>query len=158
MGSSDEGHALLLAKRHHANLLLFLIGNAKTLEPAIDLRIGGKACEAVLDLNIFPRREFRKQAQLLKQIADVATAELSPFPHRELLGRAAIHKKFARIVVAIADEIAAKGALTHTAIGLDEIFPAFLERHLLLPYLRVQVGSVCKNLWKHVAQLNCIHD
>ena len=141
---TDECHALLLSERHVPYPLEHLVGNTQPLEPAKYLLVGGKAREAVLDLHVLPRGKFGKEAKFLKQIADVMLADVGPLLHAECLHITPIKEQAARVVMPMADEIAAESALAHAAVGLDEVFLSFLQCQRLLPNFRMEVGNLCK--------------
>ena len=72
-------------------------------------------------------------------------AELvGPLLHAECLHITPIKEQAARVVMPMADEIAAESALAHAAVGLDEVFLSFLQCQRLLPNFRMEVGNLCK--------------
>lgn len=154
---TNQGDALLLSERHHTDLLAAFLADFQAIKPLVDLVVGGEIRQSVLDLHVFQRREFGEEAKFLKQTADVLLAQLRPVLRREIGRFSVVEKQFAREIVAIADEIAAKRAFSHTAVGLDEVFFAFFERQVLSPDLRLQIGMGGEHLRNDISQSDCVH-
>ncbi len=109
---TNQGNALLLSERYHADPLVAFLADFQAVKPLVDLVVGGEIRQSVLDLHIFQRREFGEEAKFLKQAADVPLAQLRPVLRREIGRFSVVEEQFAREIVAIADEIAAKRALS----------------------------------------------
>ena len=84
-------------------------------------------------------------------------AQLRPVLRREIGRFSVVEEQFAREIVAVADEIAAKRAFSHAAIGFDEVFFAFFERQVLSPDLRLQIGMDGEHLRNDIFQSDCVH-
>ena len=154
---TNHRHALLLSERHHTDLLVAFLTDFQAVKPLVDLRVGGEIRQSVLDLHVFPRGEFGKEPKFLKQAADVPLAQLRPVLWREIGRFSVVEEQFAREIVAIADEIAAKRAFSHTAVGLDKVFFAFFKRQILSPNLRLQIGMGGEHLRNDISQSDCVH-
>ena len=154
---SDHRHTLLLTKRHVANLCIELVGNAKTLKPLFQHALLLKACQVVLYCNILPSRELGKQAQLLKQIADVSTAQVYPLVHRQGFGAGRVKEHAPVIVVTIAHDVAAKRALALAAISFHEVEMALAEAYVFALYLRTKVCTAREDMRHNSLKTNLFH-
>lgn len=154
---TNQCHALLLTERHHANFFVAFVADFQAMKPRINLRVGGEIRQPIFDLHVFPRGEFGKEPKFLKQATDLPLAQLRPILWREIGRFSVVEKQFAREIVAIADEIAAKRAFSHTAVGLDKVFFAFFERQVLSPDLRLQIGMGGEHLRNDISQSDCVH-
>lgn len=63
----------------------------------------------------------------------------------------------ARIVVTIAQHVAAERALAHSACCLNKIKTTLLEDGFALPYVRVDVGSVGEDMGQYILEYNSFH-
>ena len=66
---ADERHALLLSEAHLRQLHLAFVRDAECFEPRTDVGVALVVGESVLDLHIFPSRQFREKAQFLEHRA-----------------------------------------------------------------------------------------
>ena len=108
----DHSYALLLTKRHAANLGIQLIADAEALEPFLNLVVGLKVGELILDLNILPSRKLGEESKFLKEVTDVAASDFDPLAHRNVVGIGLIKQHFALVIVAEAHYITAERAFT----------------------------------------------
>lgn len=134
--SSDHGHSLLLPERHASDLSIKFVAYAKCIKPVCYLFFTFKIGKLILDFNILIRRQFRKKPEFLKKMADVSTPYAYPIGHAKFVCIIVVKRYAPRIIMPIADNITAKGAFPHAAIGLDKVEMALVERHLLLPHFR----------------------
>ena len=154
---TNQRDALLLTEGHHADLFVAFLADFQAVKPRFNLLVGGEIGQPILDLHVFPRAEFGKEPKVLKQAADVALAQVRPVFRRKFRRVATVEEQTAREIVAMADEITAKRAFSHAAVGFDEIFFAFFERQILSPDLRLQVGIGGEHLRNDILKSDSVH-
>ena len=69
------GDTLALAQGEGAQGLVLLAGRQQGVEHGLDVGVGLMAGEAVLDLHVLQGRELGEEAEVLKEVAEVAEAE-----------------------------------------------------------------------------------
>ena len=101
--------------------------------------------EAIFELDILHRREFGKQAQILRQIGNVVLANLAPLRDGECANILAIKRKSARIIHPIAIDIGTETRLSGAAFGRNQIVLAAHKLHFLQPDFAVIVFASGKH-------------
>jgi len=87
----------------------------------------------------------------------MSLTHLHPVGHLIVGGKLVVEHHASAVVVTVAEHIAAESTLTTAALSLDEIKVTFLEGHVLLPNLRVQVVALGKDLRENGMKLNLFH-
>lgn len=75
---TNKCYALLLTVAEMSETGISLVGNAQSLEPHSDLSITLEPRELILDLHVLPSGQLREDAELLKDNAKRALAQLRP--------------------------------------------------------------------------------
>lgn len=97
-------------------------------------------------LHILPSRKLRKEAQLLKEQADVAHAHIDPVGCL-ISAHIVVAKEYgARIVVTIAQHVAAERALAHTACSLNKIQMPFSKLASLFQ-ISESISALSEKTW-----------
>ena len=150
-------HTLLLSERHSADFGIYLISNTEHIKPFQDLLTRLESGYLVFDFHVLHRRKLRKETEFLKEMTDVTLAHLHPIRNLIVGGNIMIKHHASAVVVTIAEHIAAESTLSAATLCLDKIKMTFLEGNILLPYLRIQVVALGKNLWENGMKLNLFH-
>ena len=150
-------HTLLLSERHSADFGIYLISNTEHIKPFQDLLTRLESGYLVFDFYILQGSKLREETEFLKEMADVTLAHLYPVFHLVVGGNIIVEHHASAVVVTIAEHIAAESTLSAATLCLDKIKMTFLEGNILLPYLRIQVVALGKNLWENGMKLNLFH-
>ena len=154
---AHHGYALLLSERHSAYLSIHLVGNAEHIKPLENLLTGLEARKLILDFHVLHRRKLREETEFLKEMTDMTLSHLYPIGNLIIGGNIIIKHHASAVVVTIAEHVAAESTLSATTLSLYQIEMTFLEGNILLPYLRIQVVALGKNLWENGMKLNLFH-
>ncbi len=125
--AADYRHPLLLTDRHASGRIVAARVDAQLLEPAEYHLVGGVAGETVLELDVVPRRQLRKERQLLRQVCEVTAAYLLPSGYAEGAHILAVEEDASLVVGAGTEYVSAHRGLATAAGGLDKIEVAPLE-------------------------------
>ena len=150
-------HALLLPYREPRHAAVHLIGNAQGLKHVENLPRGLEAGEAIAKLHVLHSRQLGKEAQLLWQISDVRRADVAPLAHAKPPDVGTIEGYQARIIGAVAIDVAAHRRLPRAALSRDKVGFSALKRHVAQPHLAAIVLAAGKHGRQHISQLNFLH-
>ncbi len=155
--STYQRHTLLLAEGHVSEPLVHTGGYSHCVEPFPYRILLLEVRELVFYHHILHRSEFGEEAQLLKQLAQVITAQVHPIAVAVLPYVSAVEKNTAGIVLPIAVKERAQAAFACTARGFDEICPAAFYSDFLKPHLALDIRAGSEDFRKYVLQMYLIH-
>ena len=106
--------------------------------------------QAVLYLDVLHCRQFREEAQLLEEKADVLLSQLYPFLYLKPTTILSVEENLAVEVLPVAYDEATERTLASAALSLYEVGIALLEGDLLAPYFTLHVSPLQENIWESV--------
>ena len=149
--SSDESHSLLLSEAHAAESGIFLLDDSEGVEPGRDVGITLEMSQLVLDLNVLPGGQFRKQAKLLEHMTEGALAQGRPTGIAQLADIASVERDCAAVVFTI---VGTERGLSRSGGGFYQVEVAAFEGDFLLPNVGSNIRALGKDLREDIMEGN----
>ena len=155
--SANYRHALLLAYRQALHRRVNLVANAQSGKHIEDFALRAVIGELIFEQHILQSRQFGEKAHLLRQIGNLGAANLAPTLGIERSDVGAVESDLARVVGAIAIDVAAERRFARATLSFNHIVLAFFEDKLGEPYIACRNRRVGKHFGQYVMKFDSLH-
>ena len=142
---TNQGHALLLTKRHLAYGHLHLVANTQFIEHILDVLLLLESRERILQEDILHGGELGEEAQVLEKHRERTLADVHPLLDAEVADIVAIEGDDALVIFAIAVDLAAERGFARTGCSFYLIEMPALELHIRVPHFGVDAVFPAKH-------------